>query len=458
MIPTSEAREILDRLFDRLPTNASADARLYASAWGTMRFAVGRIHQPHAEKLRGASLRVSLGKQIATATSGDLTPAGLRSLVEDAVALARGAPEDPKFPEFPGGSRSSSTDFSPATAALPIERQARMAEGILAGASTPSFPVRVAGVLSTGYEQWHVGNTTGRFTSTQRSTVGANVLVERLDLDPPGSGWAERSTWDYRALDGEALGREAADRVPRVRPVAAPAGKYRVLLDGPAAAKLVGELAYLGFGGRGWEEGWSCLKGRLGKRAVASSLSVRDDATSPLTLPQGIDYEGTPKRRTPLIDGGVVRGPVTDLRSAARLGRPLTGHAPSPEAPGGEYGAIPTQLILSSTEQGNWEELVKEVRSGLLVTRFHYVRTVHAGRSIITGMTRDGTYRIERGEIAEPVTNLRFTESVLSALGSALLLGKERRCYTGEDDRGNSSVSAGALALGGFRFTSATVF
>ncbi|MCI4364400.1 MAG: TldD/PmbA family protein, partial [Thermoplasmata archaeon] len=409
MIPASEARALFDRLFDRLPPNATADARLYSSGWGTMRFAVGRIHQPHAEKLRGASLRVVIGKRVATATSGDLTPAGLRALVDDALELARAAPEDPKFPPFPGGSRSSPTDFSAPTASLPIERQARLAEEILAGASSPNFPVRVAGVLSTGFEQWYVGNTSGRFTSTRRSIVGANVLVERLDLDPPGSGWSERAAWDVRALDGEALGREAADRVPRVRPGTAKPGKYRVLLDGPASAKLVGELAYLGFGGRGWEEGWSCLKSRAGKRAVSPSLSVRDDATSPLSLPQGIDFEGTPKRRTPLLDHGVVRGPVTDLRSASRLGRPLTGHAPSPEAPGGEYGAMPTQLVLTSTDQGSWEELVKEVRSGLLVTRFHYVRTVHAGRSIITGMTRDGTYRIERGEVTEPVVNLRFT-------------------------------------------------
>jgi PmbA protein len=457
-LSASERHRIVDRVFDRLPTGATADLRLWEERFGTIRFAVGRIHQPHAESLRGASLRAVVGHGIATATTGDLSNAGLRALADTAVAFAQVAPEDPSFPGFPGASRAPAVPYSRRTAQMPLESQVRIAEEVLGGASEVHPDSRIAGVVHIGEERWTVANTSGRWAECRRSIANANLLVERLELDPPGSGWAERASWDASQLKPRLLGREAAERAPRVAPVAAPAGRRRVVLDGSAAAKLAIELAYLGYGSRGFEEGWSCLKGRVGRRTLAPCLSIADDATSPDSLPQAIDYEGTPKKRSTLAVRGVVHAPVTDLRSAARLHLRPTGHALPPEAPFGEFGALPTHLAVTSSSAGRFEELLREVGDGLLVTRFHYVRVVHAGRSMITGMTRDGTYRIRHGELAEPVVNLRFTESVVRALASAKMLGRERRCYAGEDERGGSCVTTGALALGGFRFTSATVF
>lgn len=454
----SERHRIVDRVFDRLPTGTGADLRLWEERFGTIRFATGRIHQPHAESLRGASLRVSTARRVATATTGDLSDAGLDELAQTAVGFAKVAPEDPNFPGFPGARRPSSVPFSRATAEMPIDAQIRLGERVLEGARDVHEDARIAGVVHIGEERWTVANTAGRWAECRRSIANGNLLVERLDLDPPGSGWAERASWDAARLDPEALGRQAAERAPRTAPVPEPAGQKRVVLDGSAAAKLVIELAYLGYGSRGFEEGWSCLKGRSGRKAIASCLSLHDDATARDSLPQSIDYEGTPKRRTALAVRGVVHAPVTDLRSAARLHLPRTGHALPPEAPFGEFGALPTHLGVTSSEAGSLEELFQEVRDGILVTRFHYVRVVHAGRSMITGMTRDGTYRIRHGELAEPVVNLRFTESVLRALAGARMLGTDRRCYAGEDERGGSCVTTGPLALGSFRFTSATVF
>ena len=90
------------------------------------------------------------------------------------------------------------------------------------------------------------------------------------------------------------------------------------------------------------------------------------------------------------------------------------------------------------------------------MTRFHYVRVVDPGRGVITGMTRDGTYRIDGGEIVEPVRNLRFTESILTALQGIERLGRARRTHTGE--RGGASVTVPAALVRSFRFTSATLF
>src|SRR5208282_2869170 len=160
------------------------------------------------------------------------------------------------------------------------------------------------------------------------------------------------------------------------------------------------------------------------------------------TIPQAIDYEGTWTAATPLIRNGIAGNVVTDLLTAGRLHRKLTGHAQPPEAPFGDYGPTPSHLLLGAGDASE-DELIRETRRGLLVTRFHYVREVDPGRGVITGMTRDGTYVIENGRIAGPARNLLFTESVLTALSGITLLGKERRIYSGD-----GTVTAPALATG----------
>lgn len=241
----------------------------------------------------------------------------------------------------------------------------------------------------------------------------------------------------------------------RETPSAVEPGAYSVVLRGPAVAELLAFLGHLGFAGNGEVEGWSCLARRRGRSIAPPSVTLVDDPRSRETIPAAIDYEGTFTASTPLIDHGVARGVVTDLLTAGRLGRKLTGHASPPEAPWGEYGPMPNHLLLQGGDAEE-DELVRETRRGILVTRFHYVRVVDPGRGVITGMTRDGTYVIERGEVTRPARNLRFTESVLRAVAGTTLLGKDRRIYSSE--RGGGCVTAPSMAVRSFRFTSATLF
>ena len=79
----------------------------------------------------------------------------------------------------------------------------------------------------------------------------------------------------------------------------------------------------------------------------------------------------------------------------------------------------------------SFEELVGGLDRGLLVTRFHYTNPVHPKKVIITGMTRDGTFLVEGGEVVGPVRNLRFTMSYLDALANVEAVSRERRCVRG---------------------------
>jgi PmbA protein len=440
-----------------LPDGVSADARITSGAWTTIRFANGRITQPHHERATRVSFRVADHRRLGTATTADLSPAGIAALVRTACSLARVAPVAPTFAGFPPdrAPRPTGVAFSPTTASISAEDATRIAERILDAARAGAPGSRIAGVVNVGGDSLRVVNSEGLDRRTATSVAQASVLVDRPDRDPPVSGWSEGAHWDARRLEPERLGREAAERVATAAPVAVEPGAYRVVLRGPAVSDLLQFLAHMGFGALGEIEGWSCLKRRRGRRLAPSSVHLVDDARSRAGLPIGLDYEGVATRPTALLDHGIVGPAVTDALTAARLHRSLTGHALPPEAPTGEYGPIPTHLSLAAGDASE-EELVRSTRKGLLVTRFHYVRQVDPGRGIITGMTRDGTYRIERGEVVGPARNLRFTDSVPRALQGVELLGRERRIHGSE--RGGSAVTCPALLTRSFRFTSATLF
>jgi len=449
-------RRRFERAARDLPTGATADARFAEGSWTTIRFANGAVHQPHFERVQHLSIRVAVEGRLGTATSSDLSPAGLGAAARAALSMAREAPVEPTFAGFPDDDeRVAPTAYSASTARMGPEAVTRLTSRLIDTVEAHSPGGRIAGAVHVGSDRLTVVNSAGLLRSSATSAAQASLLVDRPDVDPPPSGWAEGAHWDANRLDVERLGREAAERMP-VRPVESIApGAYPVVLAGPAVSEALGFLAHLGFGGHAEAEGWSCFGRSRGKRVAPPSVTLLDDPRSASSIPRAIDNEGTRTRRTPLIAEGVARAAVTDLLTGARLGRPRTGHALPPEAPWGEWGPVPSHLLLGAGDERD-EELVKNLRRGLLVTRFHYVRVVDPGRAVLTGMTRDGTYRVEKGEVVAPVRNLRFTESLLTLLKGVDGLGRERRIYA--DERGTTAVTTPALRARSFRFTSATLF
>jgi PmbA protein len=144
---------------------------------------------------------------------------------------------------------------------------------------------------------------------------------------------------------------------------------------------------------------------------------------------------------------------VYSHQTAARTGNQSTGHAMPPNPAQSES---PQHLRIEAGTKTR-EQLIREVDRGILVTRFHYTRWVHQLRTVVTGMTRDGTFLIEKGEIAYPVKNFRFTQSYHEALGGTLGVGKDLQLFAaGEWTTGQRRVPA--LRLASFNFTGATSF
>jgi PmbA protein len=237
-----------------------------------------------------------------------------------------------------------------------------------------------------------------------------------------GAGFAEvtaprLSEFDPSEIGDRAFAKARDSQGPRdLEP-----GTYEVVLEPPATATLLGFLAYIGFSGRAIAEGRSCFSGRLGQKLMDEKVTIYDDALSPQTIGLPFDFEGTPKRRTALVDSGVAVTGVHDRRSAGQEGVEPTGHALPP--PNTE-GAFPLNLFLEPGE-ATGEEMIAATERGLLVTRFHYSNIVHPREAVITGMTRDGTWLIEDGQVKHPVKNFRFTQSIIEALRDVDMIGRD---------------------------------
>jgi predicted Zn-dependent protease len=180
-----------------------------------------------------------------------------------------------------------------------------------------------------------------------------------------------------------------------------------------------------------------------------------DDAFDRDSVPRPFDFEGQPTQRVTLIEDGVARAVVYDFQTAQRTGAASTGHA---LAPNPAYPAYPMHLRIEPGTLSR-EELIRGVRRGVLITRFHYTRWVHQLKTIVTGMTRDGTFAIEDGEIAHPVKNFRFTQSYHQALEGTLGVGRDLHLFApAEYGIQLTAHRVPALRLASFAFTGATQY
>lgn len=391
---------------------------LFMHEWGGLtRFAKSSIHQSTWREDTGIRVRVVVDGRVGVAGTNDLSPAGVVAAAESAREMAGVVAPDPRFPGLaPPNPVQDESGFDEATANTTPEHRA---EGVaeLVAACTDGFGA--AGAFETMASEVAVANTEGQFCWAPTTQASLTTVVTGGDS---GNGFAEMFSKSVGEVDPAAIGRRAADKaVASQAPRDLDPGRYTVVLEPAAVSTLVGFLSWMGLGGRLLEEGRSCLSGREGEKVAAEALTLYDDAREAGTVGLPFDFEGVPRSRVMLIERGVFRDGVYDLRTAKQAGKQSTGHAlPPPNA----EGPLPLNVFMQPGD-ASLEEMIGSTERGVLVTRFHYTNIVHPLESTITGMTRDGTFLIERGEIAHPVKNFRFTQSILEALAQTSMVGRE---------------------------------
>jgi predicted Zn-dependent protease len=391
----------------------------------------------------GRAATNSIGDESLAACSGRAAAAA------DAAAAAAGRGSFPGFPApVPPPAHHG---YDQATARLDPEPGGAALTAVFERAAEAG--VEAHGVWSTGEVEYAVA--TGDGAEGDRVT---DAFMKVVCIAPSGrSGFASAAAVAAAGLDAHALTARAAGKaVAPEEPAELVPGDYPAVFAPQAVGTLLDMLGATAFNGLAHTEGRGALSDRLGQPVATPAVNLADSPRFAAGLPRPFDAEGTNKRPLPLIQDGVAHRVVHDIRSAALAGTESTGHA---LAPGGDpYGPHPTNLVLAGGGAADEEELCATIERGVYVTRLWYENVVRPKETLVTAVTRDGTFLIEDGRVSRPLRDLRLTESLLAIFSSVQALTSRQQLVSDGEFYGRRfayGVVCPALRAGSARFTDA---
>lgn len=409
------------------------------------RFANNGIHQNVAERVGRLSVRAAIDGRTARATTNRLDEAGIREVVEQAIAITRLTEPDPDLLPLAESIPYEKRDrFASATAnATPELRAHAVAEAIHV---VEDAGQTAAGIYSTGASTFRIFNSRGLEASYSETMARFSITA----MGANSSGWAKASAVDLADFSPTALARSAAEKAAAsANPCELAPGRYTVILEPAAVLDLVGQM-FGDFSATAIRDGRSFLTDRIGKRIFGENITIRDNAAHPLQAGAPFDGEGVPRQPLALVERGVVRQIAYSRQAAGLAGAKPTGHGfPLPN----EYGEAPMNIVI---EGGGVpvDRMIAETDRGILVTRFWYIREVDPYEKIFTGMTRDGTFLVEGGKIVSGVRNFRFNQSLIELLSNVVAMNTAVRA-SGEE---TFDMVVPAMKVRGFNFTETTKF
>ena len=414
------ALEVAARALEHAAAAADeAEVSVHSEHSGLARFATSTQHQPTLIEDTVVTLRAVRDGRVGVAVTNRTSDDGLRELAARAADAAGRVRVDPDFPGLAPPAELPSVDgYDDGTAALGADEQAGLAaQAIAATGDTPAY-----GFFTSGVTELAVTSTTG-VKASQRMT-DATVLV--LASAEGRSGYATQTSSKVTGDRSAACAAEAAEKAARTSGARElEPSTYRAVLEPYALAEMLQYFAWDSLGGFGLLEERSIS--RDGSESASSTRRCRCRTTRSTHAACRRRSTSKARRRSAstLVEDGVARGVVWDRRSAKRAGGDAhgTGHAPPVELQA--YGPLPFALSLAGGDAESVDDLVAAVDDGIYVTRVHYLGIVDPRRGVLTGMTRDGTFRIRGGKIAEPLVNLRFTVAIPDLLADVPALTRE---------------------------------
>lgn len=417
-----------------------------------VRFASSSVHQPMEETDVGFFVRTLNKGRLGYASVNGLDSKALAAAVKQAEEMAA-LPAAPLFMEkFAEPAKVADVNgFAGATRDTGTDRLIERAKGMFRKANGTG--ATQAGVFWTVASELAVMNSNGVKLYHPVTAANCQAVTTKGEL----TGYAQQAAPDVDEIDPEKVADESLHRALRFgESRELPPGDYTCLLEEYAVAELLFFLAYMAFTAEAVDEGKSVIGSRKGERIADSNVTIWDDGLDSATFQIPFDVEGVPRKKVVFIDKGIAGDVVYDLMTARQFKTKSTGHALPFHYSSGPF---PLNLEMAAGDATR-EEMLSKIKRGLLVTRFHYIREVHPLKTMVTGMTRDGLFLVENGEIVARVKNLRFTESILKAFSKVLALSKQRKLLTsGEADIGiPAGVCAPKALVESFSFTGATNF
>ena len=409
----AEARTVLDKVV-ALSTADECTATLTGSVEGNIRFALNNVSTSGVVSNTTLSVQVAYGKRVGTATINEFSDAALARVVRRAEDLAKLAPENPEFvPAVAKQTYRPSMTFSAATAATTPEQRAEVARASIDPCRAEKLIA--AGYLSDGQTFVAFANSKGNF-GYQRATAMDYTCTVRTE-DGRGSGWVARNVQDSSTFNASndiqiAMRKAAASADAQ----ALEPGKYTVILEPAAAAGLI-SFMFNFFDARQADEGRSFLSkagggNKIGEQVYDPRVNFTADPWNDDVPVMPWDEDGMPRERMALVENGRVTNMVYSRYWAQKQGKTAIGQ--------------PGNLIMAGGTKST-SDLVRETERGILVTRTWYIRMVDPQTVLLTGLTRDGTFYIENGELKYPLKNFRFNESPVIMLNNIDELGRPVR-------------------------------
>ena len=437
MLTRDDALGICETVLKHAKAAGAADASVTIdnSIESHARFADNRITTSGRSEDLAITATVWVDRRRGAAIGNDAGDDALRRLADEAVQIARISPVDREYvPTIGPLAYPESRGFAAGTADVDVEARARALSDVLDAC-------RTAHVTGAGFHTASAAATAAATANGNRRYFRASrarLSVTARSADGTGSGYAAGDHFDVSRLDARQVAERAVDKALRSRaPKPIEPGVYPVILEPQAVADLLGFLTG-SFDARTADEGRSAFSAKGGRTRVGETLfdtriNVYSDPMHAEMPAVPSTDEGIPASRIPLITNGVLETlQYSRFWAQQRERQPTAG---------------PVNYILESARPPTpLPAMIASMRRGLLVSRFWYVRLVDPRTIVLTGLTRDGLWWVEDGQIRHPVRNLRFNQSVLAMLASNVVaIGPPQR---------SAPFMVPPLHLSAFTFTS----
>ncbi len=345
------------------------------------------------------------------------SPEQVTALVESADAAARAASPAEDAADLVTGDAAADWDDAPVTTDIHVYDAFAPALGEAFGRAGDGHRV-LYGFVNHELTTTYLGSSTGLRLRHVQPTGHYACTGKTADLGQ--SAWVGGATRDFANVDALAMEAEVATRLGwGARQVDLPAGRYDTILPPTAVADMMVD-AYWSAGARVAHEGQSVFSRRGGGTRIGELL-VRPEVTlfsdpaypglecAPFNVASSSDNtesvfdNGLPLARTEWVSSGNLGALLQTRHSAAMTRQPVT--------------PMVDNLVLEvDGATGSIDDLVAGTQKGLLLTCLWYIREVDPQTLLLTGLTRDGVYLVENGEITGAVNNFRFNESPVDLL------------------------------------------
>jgi predicted Zn-dependent protease len=446
MYSREEVKAITDKVMNMSRAEA-LEVEFVGGERSATRYANSNITANMVQFDRTVTITAHYGAKSASVTARDLDDAALKEAVEEAQKRAQAAREDkdalplvegPQEYETVDAVLPSVVSYGPAERAKAVRQSLDICE---------KKKVVGSGYIPKLHQTTCSANSKGLFAYYQYAE--ASFILTCRTADGGGSGWSGiTGVKDTGLIDAVQLTEIAADKaLNSAKPRALEPGRYTVILEPRPAARFLSLMMGL-FNARtvegpvgnyfsGKERGTS----KVGEKLFSDLVTLRSDIGNPVLRQTPVGPDGLAARDVTWIEKGVLRNLFYDRGWARQQKKP-----PTPTATN-------MSLVLEGSDT-SIEEMIKSTRRGLLVSFFWYIRGVDAETLLNTGMTRDGLFLIENGEIAGPVQNFRWNMSPLVGFNNVTAVGRPVPIHTDESYDGPGTALVPPIRIEDFYMTS----